>query len=211
MAAGDRTDLLTVLVMGDAPGHIQAGIQHGHQHALTGIAGRPGLLHVHFVIAVGVPGIIAHIAVLLDRAVIDVLHIGPSDPVQLVNLLQNAIGHLDRHAVDQGGPAGHHPIAGAAAIGSHGGNRTGAGQGSDLIDDALLLIQQLLGSLLGIDRGQELGHGLSGAGSLLRRGIGAGLVVVHDCGSLKLHNGCDQLILVIDCLLCRGLPQVCLI
>lgn len=118
---------------------------------------------------------------------------------------------MDRHAVDQGGPAGHHPIAGAAAIGSHGGNRTGAGQGSDLIDDALLLIQQLLGSLLGIVRGQELGHSLSGAGSLLRRGIGAGLVVVHDCGSLKLHNGCDQLILVIDCLLCRGLPQVCLI
>src|SRR5699024_12701038 len=47
-----------ILVLGHAPLQVQAGVQHGHQNTLTGVALAPDTFHPYLIIAVGVPGLV---------------------------------------------------------------------------------------------------------------------------------------------------------
>ena len=191
-----------ILVLGHAPLQVQAGVQHGHQHTLAGVALAPDAFHAHLVVAVGIPGLVTvHGAAGLLGAVIHLLHIGPLDPVQIADLVQSAVRHPDGHGVDQSGPLAYNGTNRLTAVflGGVGHGRLLSGQSGHLVDDALLVIQQLLRGLLDVRRGQVLGYRLTGAGLVAHRGgVAADLVVVHHSRSFHLHDDGYHLILCIS-------------
>ena len=191
-----------ILVLGHAPLQVQAGVQHGHQHTLTGVALAPDTFHPYLIIAVGVPGLVpVHGAAGLFGPVIHQLHIGPLDPVQVANFIQSAVGHPDSHGIDQSGPLAYNGTNRLTAVflGGIGHRRLLSGQSGDLVDDALLIVQQLLGGLLGIGGGQVLRHRLTSAGLVAHRGsVAADLVVIHHSRSFHLHDDGYHLILCIS-------------
>ena len=124
-------------------------------------------------------------------------HIGPLYAVQSPDLVQHLVGDFNSHAVEQGGPLGHHFRAGrlraeraACAILAQAGN---------LVCEHFLLVQQVLGGGLRGRGPQERGDRLAG-GHAIVRAVCARAVIVHQSRVLQLDDHGHNVIVIIQLL-----------
>ena len=81
-------------------GQIQAGVQNGNQHALTGVTGSPDLTQVGHVVAVAEVAL-DQLAGGGDGTGEDPLHIDGSDTLDSAQGIDLAVGNADSHSIDR--------------------------------------------------------------------------------------------------------------
>ena len=160
--------------------HVQAGIHHGHQHSLAGVALVPDLLQVDHVIAVA-----CHTGIGGRRGglTVNMLHMGGLHTLQIADGIQHAIGGADGHAVKEHRPLLHQlrgtGSAGALRLESGGLGRLDLGKNLFLIpaNGGILFLRAAAGKI-----GGDLRTGRAGGSRFLR-----GKALQHG-SALQLHE-----------------------